>query len=1122
MKPGMRKFLLSFVIGLPLLLILLSAAGFYVLHRPDFVKSQLQRQLAAATGWELQISGELVLDWGKTSVIEAHELQLTNPHWPQAPELFTAAGLRLQFHPLELFSGKLDMQDLRLLDCRANLQRDAAGQSNWSLAGKDDPDAPQDEGDSDFSWNLSRLEIQSCVLQISSVAQPQPLEARLDQALLQVDEQQVLTASIKGALDQQPLMLQGHLSPLPALWQGGYMQHAVDLQAGEIRLHSEGSVKDLYSGEEGELIFQFSGPEFSTITRWLALPEFSQGEFDADITVHRKDANGNLLIGINADLGSLEIQGNGELDNLLKPSRGKGGLQIKGPDLEALGRTFGVPGLLAQPFDASFSADIENSVTQLEKLHITTGSDWLQASGVLGPWPELNGSAVEIQLHSVDLAAWLAHLPEQPLRVGSLDSTLNIVKDPQSKVQLDAAGELGHPGRTDRQKFALGSRFSRQQQAVQLEQFKMQLGPNTLGVSGVLQLAQGLTGTQIDVELKLDDLASSGRLLGLDLRDLPARPLHLQAQLGWPGRGLKFAVSANETREQKLRLNGEIPNLDNLLAMNAQFDLQLPSLRLAQFILPEQDLPDLPFSARGQVSHDAQKQRTRVQDADLKLGETTARLQADLQLQKQLEGSTASWKLHSTDWRELWPEAPDFLESGEITSTGEWRRSAGADVFNSLKISSPLAELSGSGQILAKVQNAKATTDHWPAMQFSFDIRGENASRLNPLVGPLFDSKPFALQFTGATDSGRFRSQNIHFQQARTNLTAELDVLLADRPVINSKLRSALLDLTPLQQHFVATRTAQPAATAPAPAPAKKWLFTDQAIELVGDVPVDLTLDLAVDELLAGPNQFRKVSFKLELLPQALRLQEFEFQGVRDGQYTGHFSAERQADGTAVKLTTKAVNLRLGLVGVSGQDPDSLPPSDILLDVTGKGSTWHELAQTLTGKARWYTGAGRISNVGLDFLFSDLMTQIFSTLNPLSKKSQFTQLNCSVYAAEMLNGQVNLAPIVIQTAQITAFSEGKVDLSSEAVDMSFRTVPRKGLGISAGAVVNPFFRIGGTLMKPALQLDVTKGAISGGAMVATAGLSVLFKSLSDRLLGSKDPCGDARVEIEKADKALNP
>jgi hypothetical protein len=35
--------------------------------------------------------------------------------------------------------------------------------------------------------------------------------------------------------------------------------------------------------------------------------------------------------------------------------------------------------------------------------------------------------------------------------------------------------------------------------------------------------------------------------------------------------------------------------------------------------------------------------------------------------------------------------------------------------------------------------------------------------------------------------------------------------------------------------------------------------------------------------------------------------------------------------------------------------------------------------------------------------------------------------------------------------------------------------------------------------------------------VATVGLSLLAKSIADRFLSSKDPCGDARKEIAKRD-----
>lgn len=1129
-----RKFLLSIAIGLPLLLALLFAVLVYLLHQPVFVKGQLQRQLAAATGWHLQIAGDLALDWGKASVIEAHGLELSNPQWanPQWPEagtLFTAEKLRLQFHPLALLRRKLDMRDVQLQGCAANLQRDAGGISNWALARQNDPDQPKDSGEPSFSWNLARLDVHACTLQIGSSGQQEPLEVRLDEVLLQVDGEQVLTASIKGAVDQAALSLQGNLSPLPALWEGGYLQHAIDLRAGEVKLHSEGSVADLHSGEDADLNFEFSGPEFALITRWLALPELSHGAFDARISVRKETGAGHMKIGIKADLGSLEMEGDGELDKLVAPSQGNLTLQIKGPDLEAMGRTLGVPGLLAQSFDVVLKAAIENSETQLEKLHFTSGPDSLQASGVLGPWPELRGSDIQVELQSTDLAAWLAHSLDQPLPISGFRSIIKLARDQKSELRLAASGEFGSRRSADNQAFTLHSQLIQDDQSIRLQHLELDVGQDSLRVSGDLVLGRELAGSELEADLQLVDMAATGKKWlgqnpgqGVGWKKLPARPLHLQAHLNWPGQGLKFSLAANQTSEQKLQLKGEIPDRRNPLAMNAQFDVQIPSLGLAQFLLPDIPLPDQPFTAQGRVVNDAQKHRTEVQDVNLRLGQTTARVQAGLQLENQLEGSTASWNLHSTDWRELWPHAPDALETGEITAAGTWRRSAGDDEFTSLQLRTPVAAVTGSGLISATAENPSQAAGGGRKMNFKLDISGDDASRLNPFLGPLFDSQPFGLQLTAAMESGRISSEDIHFRQGKTDLSAQLEVLLAERPVIRSKVRSALLDLTPLQQHVVAAQTEQPGHQAPRQPADQKLLFTDEAIDLVSDIGIDLSLDLAIEELLLDAYQFRQLSFGLELLPESLTVDDFEFHGGKGGHYAGQFSAQKRLDGTQFKLRARADDLKLGLIGKSGQDPDTLPPSDILLDLAGTGQTWHELAQTLTGTTRWYAGAGRISDTGLDFLFSDLLTQVFSTLNPLSQKSQFTQLSCGVFAADMLDGQVKLAPIVIQTDQITAFSEGQVDLSSEAIVMSFRTVPRKGLGISASSVVNPFFRIGGTLMKPALQLDVTKGAISGGAMVATAGLSVLFKSLSDRLLGSKDPCGDARAEIEKADKVKHP
>ena len=74
---------------------------------------------------------------------------------------------------------------------------------------------------------------------------------------------------------------------------------------------------------------------------------------------------------------------------------------------------------------------------------------------------------------------------------------------------------------------------------------------------------------------------------------------------------------------------------------------------------------------------------------------------------------------------------------------------------------------------------------------------------------------------------------------------------------------------------------------------------------------------------------------------------------------------------------------------------------------------------------------------------------------------------------------------------------------------------RGGLGISAGSVVNPFIRIGGTLAEPTVALDKTGALITGGAAFFTAGLSLIAKAAFDAAWRSPDPCGRVLEEAEK-------
>ena len=95
-----------------------------------------------------------------------------------------------------------------------------------------------------------------------------------------------------------------------------------------------------------------------------------------------------------------------------------------------------------------------------------------------------------------------------------------------------------------------------------------------------------------------------------------------------------------------------------------------------------------------------------------------------------------------------------------------------------------------------------------------------------------------------------------------------------------------------------------------------------------------------------------------------------------------------------------------------------------------------------------------------------------------------------------------------------------LDLKTEKLQITVRTTPERALSISAGELVNPYVQVGGTLARPRLAVDETGLLITGGAAVATGGLTILARGIWDRLARSRKPCVDtsARAREELADR----
>jgi uncharacterized protein involved in outer membrane biogenesis len=296
-------------------------------------------------------------------------------------------------------------------------------------------------------------------------------------------------------------------------------------------------------------------------------------------------------------------------------------------------------------------------------------------------------------------------------------------------------------------------------------------------------------------------------------------------------------------------------------------------------------------------------------------------------------------------------------------------------------------------------------------------------------------------------------------------------------------------------------------------------MFDDTPVLQLTDHGMEIDVDLRVDTLFLGNTTVNDIALNLVLDHQRFELKPFTFKGTQGGSYHGEFSLDGTAGTPELLAKISGKDVRLGLAALPDQDPSTIPPMEIELHLAGVGTTRREMATSLDGKYRAYLGRGQVASAGLDLLFSDFLTQLFNTLNPFHENSEYTQLDCAVFAATVDSGIVTVFPVIMHTDQLTILSEGIIDLNTEDIDLSFNTKPRKGLGISAGALINPLIKVGGRLTTPAVELDPGGTVVSGGLAIATIGISVLAKSMSDRFLSSKDPCGEARRDLEKIDSA---
>ena len=188
-------------------------------------------------------------------------------------------------------------------------------------------------------------------------------------------------------------------------------------------------------------------------------------------------------------------------------------------------------------------------------------------------------------------------------------------------------------------------------------------------------------------------------------------------------------------------------------------------------------------------------------------------------------------------------------------------------------------------------------------------------------------------------------------------------------------------------------------------------------------------------------------------------------------------------------------SVRAGLAAAEGVDPREVPTTSLELKLQARGASPRQMAAGANGNVLVSTGPGKVKSGFAGMLGGGIVGQLTSKLNPFSAKDPYTKLDCTVARVDIVDGQVKVEPVLMQSEKVTVTADGKVDLHTEELVVDFNTRPRKGIGVSPGMFTNPFLKLDGTLVSPRLGVGA-KGAASGGVAAATAGASVVVRGSS--------------------------
>jgi uncharacterized protein involved in outer membrane biogenesis len=1093
-------------------------------------KSNLENYVSEATGRQFAIAGRFEPSIGGTVDLVAEGVRLENAEWGTAENILELERLVVSVDTWSLLSGPIEVLNLEVEGLTLHVEKELETQQwSWSFG---DASAVADDDEYREPFELP-LWLRQARLQRIHVIYGQgwldaPRSISLSHGNLAADERDLLGMDLSGALGDLPIRADGFVGPLQALLDGRGPRWELEVTVGKFIATTEGSFRDLFSVEGPQIHAVMQGPSAERFLALFGLPPLARGP--VDITGILTESSEGIDLRVEGAFGDLTTDIVGRTESLATIGKGDLAVDVRGPNLQAIGELFNAGFLPATAFAIDGALATSADTLDLQSIVLSAGEARLEIDGKLAPTEADPAARLRLSVTGMEVRDFLPETLAERLPSGAFD------------VRAIAAGGLQQP---------------------QVRELTAKLGVHELTIDGVLPAAAEMTGLDIAVAARGPDF---NQIVGpWAERDIAAEPYLLNTRISNSGDGFVVKDLTFELSTASVAMTGTSGTLPNLEGMNTSVSIKGEDLQAMMEPWLDVAFPAVPFELDGRiVESDGALQLSNItyniDDARGTLDGTTGVLPSldGLRMNTFLAGPDVSRyaeMLGGLEESALLP-ATAFETRGSFSKTsagwfvnpwairvgdsqlemngalGNFDGAAGIDI--NIKASGPDLrrflpnrdievpvpyEVDGGLRIgdtdieLKEVDIRIGKATAWfdgrlpigAAMtnaEFDARIAGPNLRR----AGQAFNIQnlpPEAFRFEGAlTRAGdAYAANNLIAVVGENKLAGDIGLEIGPKVRLTGRLESDNLNLTDLLGQD------EPTAEPDEEKVARDRVIPDTPLPLqVLDV-ADIDMTLRMRHLETKNLDVGDVELKVLIENDALHVDTGQVSLSHGGTMAVILDLARTGDERAdVSVSVIGEQYRLRSATDGDGSPVTRPPQDLKLALAGDGATVRELAASADGSISLRLGEGDVDNEFSGYLMRDMVSQVFAAINPMAKKGKYTRLNCGFVEIDIVDGVAKSRALGLQTKELVIASVGTLNLATEALDFSFRVKQREGIGISVASVINPYIKVGGTLASPALTIDKKRGFFAGTVAAVTGGLSILAQGVWDRYLSQEDYC----------------